>query len=62
MVFIPFAGMDVQPGDSFSGELLLQTLAQQIAKKMVIAVPAPLVIERNDEQIRALEIFQGRLP
>jgi len=28
----------------------------------MIAVPAPLVVQWNDEQVGALEIFQGFLP
>ncbi len=44
IVFIPFAGMDMQAGDSISSEFLLHALAQQITKKVVIAVPAPLIV------------------
>ena len=37
---------------------LLQPLAQQIRKQPVIAVPLPIVIQRDDEQVRAFEVFQ----
>ena len=62
IVFIPLAGMDMQFGDPSRGETLPQPFAKQISKEMVIAVPAPLVVLRDDEQVGALEIFQGCLP
>ena len=40
----------------------MQSLPQQIGKEMVIAVPAPLVIQGDDEQVGVFEIFQGFLP
>src|SRR5688572_23868964 len=44
------------------GAPLVQSLSQQITKEVVIAIPAPLVIQRDDEEIDAFEIFQGGLP
>ena len=40
----------------------MQSLPQQLREEMVIAVPAPLVVQRDDEQVGAFEIFQGGLP
>ena len=40
----------------------MQSLPQQIREEMVIAVPAPLVVQGHDEQVGAFEIFQGCLP
>ncbi len=40
---------------------LLQPLAQQIRKQPVIAVPLPVVVQRNDEQVGAFEGFQQGL-
>jgi hypothetical protein len=37
----------------------LQSLPQQLGKQMVIAIPAPLVVQRDDEQVGALEVGQG---
>ena len=59
VLFMPLAGAQVEFGEFFG---FSQALAQQIAKEMVIAVPAPLVIQRDDEQVGAFEIFQGFLP
>ena len=38
-----------------------QPLPQQIGKEPVIAIPLPLVIQRDDEQVGAFEIFQRLL-
>src|SRR5204862_2400591 len=39
--------------------LLLRELAlQQLAEKMVIAVPLPPVVERHEEQVRALDLLE----
>ena len=40
----------------------MQSLPQQISKEMVITIPAPLVVQGDDEQVGAFEIFQGFLP
>ena len=40
----------------------MESLPQQISEEMVIAVPTPLVVQRDDEQVGAFEIFQGCLP
>ena len=39
-----------------------QAHAQVVGKEMMIAVPMPLVIERNQEQVGVLECFQGFMP
>ena len=62
VVFIPFAGAEMQFGDSFRGEILPQSFAKQLCKKMMIAVPAPFIVLRNDEQVGVFEIFQSPLP
>ena len=54
--------MDMQFGDPSRGETLPQPFAKQISKEMVIAVPAPLVVLGDDEQVGVFEIFQGCLP
>src|SRR5450759_4256187 len=60
--FIPFAGIELQFGDPFRGETLPQPFPKEISKEMVIAIPSPLVVLRDNEQVGALEIFQGCLP
>ena len=68
MVFIPEAGTDVQFGHALPfipwrrGDALVQSLPQQIREEMVIAVPPPLVVQGDEEQVGAFEIFQGCLP
>ena len=41
---------------------LVESLSQQIGEEPVIAIPAPLVIQRDDEQVGAFEVFQRCLP
>ena len=40
---------------------LLAPLPQQIGEQMVVAVPAPLVVEGDDEQVGPIEVFEGLL-
>ena len=61
ILFIPLAGATVQFGHTVR-LLLVQSLPQQISKEMVIAVPTPLVVQRDDEQVGAFEVLQGFLP
>ena len=66
-LFIPSAGADVQFGHARllflwrRGGVLVQSLPQQIGKEMVIAIPTPLFIQRDDKQVGAFQHFQGRL-
>ena len=39
----------------------MQSLAEQVGEQMVIAVPAPVVIQGDHKQVGAFEIFQGYL-
>ena len=57
----PLTGALVQRGD-IPRARLPQPLAQQIGKEMVIPVPAPLFIQRNDKQISAFKQLQSLLP
>jgi hypothetical protein len=56
MVFTPDAGTTMEFGHiphripSGRGGALVQALAQQIGKEVVIAVPPSLVVQRNEEQ------------
>ena len=40
----------------------MKALSKQIGKEMVIAIPMPLVIQRDDKKVGVFEIFQGFLP
>ena len=40
---------------------LLGTAAQHLGKQLVIAIPAPLPIERNQEQVLTLQLVQHQL-
>src|SRR5881227_4097116 len=67
MVFIPYAGTTVQFGhiphliSCRRGASLLQSLSQQISEEMVIAVPTPLVVQGNEEQVGVFDILEGFL-
>src|SRR6059058_4878781 len=68
MVFIPDAGTTVQFGhiphliSCRRGAALLQSLSQQISEELVIAVPPPLVVQGDEEQVGAFDILEGFLP
>ena len=59
VLFMPLAGAQVEFGEFFG---FSQALPQQFGKEMVIAIPTSLVIQWDNEQVRAFEIFQGFLP
>ena len=61
VVFVPDAGPDVQAGD-FVGILLLQPLPQQLTEEMMIPIPAPVVVQGDDEEVGAIEVGQDLLP
>ena len=52
ILLIPLTGTPVQNWQLFWLGLI-QAVAQQIGKEMVIAVPTPLVVQGHDEQIGA---------
>src|SRR5690349_14290870 len=68
LVFIPGTSTDVQlvhPALRICWrgcDALGEAQSEQIRKEMVIAVPTPLVVQGNDEQVGAFEVFQGGLP
>src|SRR5450759_1703156 len=68
IVFIPEAGTTVQCGhiphliSCRRGASLLQSLSQQISEEMVIAVPTPLVVQGDEEQVGVFDILEGFLP
>ena len=68
MILIPLAGTDVEIGYSHPfvprgrGGTLLMSLPQQIGEEMVIAVPPPLIVQRDDEKVSTVEILEGFLP
>ncbi len=59
-LLVPRTGSAVQFRHQ-TASLPLQALPQQVGKKMVIAIPAPLVIQGNDKEVAAFEILQHRL-
>src|SRR5205823_1543286 len=68
MVFIPDAGTTMQFGHIphlipwRRGASLLQSLSQQLREELVIAVPPPLVVQGDEEQVGVFEILEGFLP
>ena len=59
VAFMPLTGADVQVGDLLRRQALPQPSSQQVAEEVVIAIPAPLVVEGDDEQVGALDGLQG---
>ena len=64
LLLTPLAGTLMEFGQAIPlilwrrGDLLVESLPQQIRKEMVIAIPASLVIQRDDEQVGSLQLFQ----
>src|SRR5258708_9135191 len=54
VLLVPAAGTQVQVRDQRRG-CLPQTLAQGLSKQLVIAIPAPVVIEGDQEQVSMLQ-------
>src|SRR5690349_11481550 len=58
IVGVPAAGCQVQPGDE--GRLLVQEAsAEDVGEQMVVAVPAPLVVQGDKEHVGAFELLEG---
>ena len=53
---MPLAGAQVVFGESLG---IAKTLAQQLCKEVVVAIPAPFVVQGDEEQIGALEAAPG---
>ena len=51
----------MQPGDPV-GLLLEQVRAQDVGEQVVVAVPAALVVERDEEQVGPVEGDEPRAP
>src|ERR1700730_5477254 len=68
IVFIPDAGTTVQFGhiphlvSCRRGASLMQTLSQQIREELVIAIPTPLVVQGDEEQVGVFDRLEGCLP
>ena len=62
IVLVPLAGAYVQFGYAARGSALKQSLPQQLSKQMMIAVPTPLLVQGDEEQVGVLDVFQGFLP
>ena len=59
-LLVPGRSTRVQPGD-FCGMGCPQPGAQDLGEQRVIAVPAPLVVERDDQEVGALQLLESRL-
>src|SRR3990172_5736056 len=60
MALVPLGGAMMQFRPTF-GPGLLQALAQEIGEETMVAIPMPVVVEREQEQVRALEVFEHPL-
>src|SRR6478609_3836671 len=59
VVLVPVAGTTVQVGHP--GWLLIEEArAQHVGKELVVAIPAPAVIKRDEEEVPAIERLQHR--
>ena len=59
VLVVPLAGSAMQVGD-LVGPLVLQVGLQHVREKVVIAVPVTAVVQRDQEQVGAVQRLQGR--
>src|SRR6188508_2025995 len=59
VVLVPVAGTTVQVGHP-RWLLIEEARAQHVAKELVVAIPAPAIIKRYDEEVPAIERLQHR--
>src|SRR6266853_2329858 len=60
MFLAPATGATMQFGYQ-GGLCLLQAATQHLGKELMVAIPAPLIVERDDKQVRLLEPLQHGL-
>ena len=60
MQLVPVAGPPVQGGD-LVGAFVQEACQEDVAEQVVVAVPLPPVVERDKEQVAALERLQRRV-
>src|SRR6266508_2729884 len=58
---MPSAGPPMQRCHHLSGDTVDQTLVHDLGKQMMIAIPAPLVVEHHQEHIGVFQLLQQRL-
>ena len=58
MLFIPCAGLNVQEGD-MSRVVFLEVTSQQLGEQWVVAIPALLVVKRDDEQVGVVKLCEN---
>ena len=59
VVLVPVAGTTVQVGHP-RWLLIEEARAQHVGKELVVAIPAPAVIKRDEEEVPAIERLQHR--
>src|SRR5690349_5140705 len=61
LCFEPGARSAVECSRRLSTNLPRQLCAQRVCEQVMIAIPTPIVVERDKEQIRPLQLFQKLL-
>ena len=61
VLLVPLGSAAMQLGEQM-GILVFQALPENIRKEMVITIPMPLIIQRDDKEIHLFQGFQHRLP
>src|SRR5512147_3212679 len=59
--FKPLGGETMEGGDLF-WMCSMELLAQHFGEQMMVTVPTPIVIERDNEEVGQIKILQGLLP
>jgi hypothetical protein len=57
VVGVPLAGSAVQ-GEGAAGVLAQESSPERLREQVVVAVPGALIVERDDEQVAALELLE----
>jgi hypothetical protein len=61
VLFEPGACTAVEGSNDLGGHTADEALAQNLCKQMMIAIPAPLVVQRHEKQIGVLKLSQDEL-
>src|SRR5215211_3396186 len=61
VLLVPTGGAEVQRRQQ-PGPFALKAASQEIGEEVMVTVPNPLIVQRNDQQVLPLQPFQRVLP
>src|SRR5262245_25594189 len=61
LLFKPGAGAAMEHRNGFGAPSIAQTRPYNVSKELVIAIPMTVVVQRDDEEIRAFQLVEDKL-